>query len=395
MIYETAWHEEDQTGYADTNCYGDWLSPDTSWDGVNTWALRLQNHVRQAGFYAAAAAWARDVRLGTQSPAVQTQAVDLDFDGEVEYLIRNDRVWAVFERYGGRCVLAAAYDPARQDGDVVIGAPYTNPSAPGEEEYATAAANRCSAFKEMNGGGLADAVYSVVAVTDGWRFTSPGGEVVKTMTLQAGGATLLAQYVEGVGGPLFVRLGLSPNPLDLALHGHAHLHGQFRATENVYILANTAGGVARLDCGSATFSPTPVNAGWDRRNLALTEEIEVHGDNSFTLALELRAGSPATSSAVSPASRRLEVSGPWPSPAGGDAVVRVHLAAAVVVQLEIHDVAGRRIAHREFGSRNAGAHDLAVTSRDASGRNLPSGVYWVRVRAGDRVATRRWTVVRP
>jgi hypothetical protein len=218
---------------------------------------------------------------------------------------------------------------------------------------------------------------------------------VKTITLQTSGSTLLANYVESVGGPLFVRLGLSPNPLDLALHGHEHLQGQLRTADNIYILANSAGGVARLDCGNTTFNPMPVNAGFDRRSLALTEEVEVLGDNSFTLALELRGGLPETSSAAPPMERTLDVSGPWPSPAHGDAVMRVQLAAAAVVQIEIYDVAGRSVARHTLGTRPAGAHDVQVAARDTAGRILPSGIYWLHVQAGGRIATRRWTLVHP
>src|SRR5436309_3305814 len=109
MIYETAWHEEDQVGYADSDCYGAWLSPDNSWDGVNTWNLRLSNHARQAALYAVAAQWADSVRTGAIGTTVQVIARDVDLDGEDEYLIRNHRIFAVFEKYGGRCVLGCSY----------------------------------------------------------------------------------------------------------------------------------------------------------------------------------------------------------------------------------------------------------------------------------------------
>jgi hypothetical protein len=77
MIYETAWHEEDQVDYSDTDCYGNWIHPDNSWDGVNTWALRLQNHVRGAGLYAAAAQWAEDAKNGLVGSATSATAADL------------------------------------------------------------------------------------------------------------------------------------------------------------------------------------------------------------------------------------------------------------------------------------------------------------------------------
>src|SRR5205823_6117680 len=90
LIYETAWHEENELDYSNT-CYGPWNFPDGSWDGVNTWALRLQNHVRSAGLYAAAARWVDSVRTATIAPDTRAYAADLDFDGEQEYVIRNGR----------------------------------------------------------------------------------------------------------------------------------------------------------------------------------------------------------------------------------------------------------------------------------------------------------------
>lgn len=393
MIYETAWHEEDQVGYADSDCYGSWLAPDATWDGVNTWALRLQNHVRGAGMYAAAAAWADSVRAGLHGPGIVQRAVDLDFDGEAEYVLRNDRVWAAFERYGGRCVLAAAYDSVAQDAEVVIGAPYTNPSAPGEEESVGAAANRCSGFKDMNGGVYADVPYVVTPVQEGWRFASPDGKVVKIFNLKQDEAEIFVAYEETVAGPLYVRIGLSPNPLDLATNGHANLSGGFDGSNNIYSLVNAAGGGARLDLGSATWNPTPADAGFDRRNLALTEEVEFYGNGSFVIGLRLIAGAPATSDAEPSRPARLWMSPPWPSPSRGPAHIALRLPEAGPVRLDILDVAGRRVASRDLGHRPAGPLTLDLDPRAPAGAPLPAGLYFVRLATPTASTTQRWVLL--
>jgi hypothetical protein len=402
LVYETAWHEEDEVNYADSDCYGTWLDPDDTWDGLNTWALRLHNHVRQAGLYAAAAGWVQDVRSGAQGAATSTQAIDLDMDGEVEYVLRNDRVWLAFEKYGGRCVLAAAYDPVTQDGEVIVGAPFTNPSAPGEEEYVGSEANRCSAFKEMNEGLYADAAYAASATASGWRFTSPDGRVVKTVTAAGGSYEVQADYQETVPGPLYVRVGLSPNPRDLALHGHAHLAGQLRTTENAYYLVNTAGGGARLGLGAAAFQPAPAYAGFDRRNLALTEEVEVAHDGDFTLSLRLIPGQPAVSGAGeggaadrSAAVLPIDAAGPFPSPARGVGRIEVRLARAGRVRCEVFDTAGRIESARDIGARPAGVWTLDLAPRDARGAPLAAGVYFVRITSDEGSVTRRWVLLRP
>ena len=156
----------------------------------------------------------------------------------------------MFERYGGRCVLAVAWDRIADDGIVIVGAPFTNPSAPGEEEYTGAAANRCSAFKDMNSGGYADAPYSVSRTSQGWTFTAPGGVIVKAISMPHASSLLSAFYTETVPGPLYVRLGLSPNPRDLALFGQQHLlrfEGDVGFETSAYRLTNTRGGSAQIE----------------------------------------------------------------------------------------------------------------------------------------------------
>ena len=432
MIYETAWHEEDQTDYTDSNCYGAWLNPDGSWDGVNTWALRLQNHVRGAGLYAAAAQWAAAVRAGTASAVTEILPADLDFDGEPEYVLRNDRAYVVFERYGGRCVLACAYDPATQDAQVIVGAPYTNPSAPGEEEYTGPGANRCSAFKEMNGGVYADAPDTVTVLfpvcgpqrSPGstmrqvagrpyenapgppnalepacdfpplLEFRSGDGRIVKTASLGSGSYVLDVDYEETVSGPLYVRLGLSPNPLDLALHGQAHLSGTLDAPNHTYLLQNSAGGGALLDFGGATFDATPADAGTDRRDLALTEEVEVRADGPFALNLTLIPGLQVIEVPAPATPARFSVTGPVPSPSTGAARLDLALPERTCVRIEVADLMGRRVATQDLGTREPGLARVSLDPRDDAGAALQPGLYFVRVVAGTRATTRRWVVVR-
>ncbi|MDP6803280.1 MAG: FlgD immunoglobulin-like domain containing protein [Gemmatimonadota bacterium] len=397
MIYETAWHEEDETDYTDTDCYGNWTSPDATWDGVSSWALRLQNHAREAGIWAAAADWAEAVRTGSVGAATVTEAADLDFDGEDEFVVRNARAWAAFEARGGRCVAAAAFDPVADDGVALVGPAVTIPSAPGEEEYADDAATRCSAFKETNGGAYADAVYPVTPIPGGWRFSSPDGKVTKSMTLADGSGTLRAGYVETVAGALFVRMGLSPNPLDLAFHGHAHLSRTLDAGANAYALSNSSGGTVVVRAGSGAFVPAPAYSGWNRRDVGLTEEVEISADGAFVVEMDLL---PETGSATSVESGAVHahpgglVRGVFPSPGSGPAWVVVSPRAAAVATVSIHDAGGRRLATRDAGRIPAGVSRLAVPPVDNHGQSLPAGVYFVRVITPGEIGTQKWVIVR-
>ena len=392
MIFETAWHEENEVDYSN-GCYGAWNFPDQSWDGVNTWALRLQNHARQAGIYAAAAAWADSAKRHVLPGVAVTQVRDLDFDGESEYVLRNDRVFAVFERYGGRCVLACAFDALSNEAQVIVGAPLTNPSSPGEEEQTGSAANRCSAFKDMNSGGYADAVYSAVPVANGWQFTSPDLKIVKTITLGAYSYTLNAAYNESVAGPLYVRLGLSPNATDLMFHGQDHLTGTLDGAASKYTLLNSAGGGAVVRFIGLAWSASPSDENSLRRNLALTEQVEVSGDGAFQLALDLVPAAQVVGVPVASQPLRFAVTGPTPSPSRGSARLAIMLPESRSVVWDVVDLSGRRVAAGTLGRMAAGGAQIQLRPTDDRGQALAPGVYLVRVSAGNEHATARWVVV--
>ena len=291
LIYETAWHEEDDgsSGSYQGTQYGDpWPHPDTTWDGVNTWALRLQNHVRSVGVIADAAAWFDDVANGLIDPNTVVEAIDLDQDGQHEYLLSNNRVYACFERWGGRLVQGFAIDESGAPRPIqVLGAPLTNPSEPGEEERIGPGANRCSTFKDMSSA-YVDAEYAVTLGAASLQFTSPDGMIVKTITLPHGSATFRAAYANTTGAPLYVRVGASPNVADMISSGRANLSTTSTAAH--VTLRNSAGGLVRVFTGSASLNPAPADAGHENRNLALTEQIEVFGGAAFDFRVQIGTG---------------------------------------------------------------------------------------------------------
>lgn len=289
LIYETAWHEEDDgsTGsYQGTNYGNPWPHPDASWDGVNTWALRLQNHVRSVGVIAHAADWADNVKNGLLGPQTTVTALDLDQDGENEYVMYNNRVYVCFERYGGRLVQGFAFHNAANDAIQVLGAPVANPSEPGEEERVGPDANRCSTFKDMNAAYVDDA-FSAVLGADFLELTSGDGLIHKRITLPAGSGILQAQYVNNTGGTHYVRVGASPNLQDLMINGRDHL--ATGTTGTYHQVSNTEGGFVRVFFGTAAVNPTPADAGYQNRNLALAEQIEVSGGASFAFDVQINS----------------------------------------------------------------------------------------------------------
>jgi hypothetical protein len=286
MIFETAWHEEDNGDYHSHNFQNPFTNPDTSWDGLTHWNLQLINHVRDVGFLSYAARWAHDVATNAQGATTVVTSGDWDQDGQAEYAIKNNKVLAIFEARGGRMIYAFHYHPSA--GPIcIIGVPTANPSAAGEEEYSGQQANRCSALKDVNSGTYVDDIYSVqmnTPDTKSIRFTSSDGKITKTVRLLDNTARFDVTYNQSLGSALYVRIGTSPNNLDLLASGRKHL--STASAPNYYGVVNSAGGAVyvTLDNG-ASYNPTPMFAGYQNRNLALTEEIEVSGNANFSFAI--------------------------------------------------------------------------------------------------------------
>ena len=283
MIFETAWHEEDNGDYYSHN-YQAWTDPDTTWDGVNTWQLRLANHIRNVAVIIDAAKWVNDCKTEFQSSTTQILFTDLDQDGENEYVMKNNQVYACFEKYGGRMINAFIYDSVAQDGISVIGSPESNTSAPGEEEYTSPVANRCSALKDMNGGTYADMVYNVSTATTTLILTSNDGKITKKINLTNDANLFNVTYTDNLGGTLYLRVGASPNNLDLLKNGQSNLI--IDSTAGYYGVRNSLGGAVYVTLsGGASYNPAPLYGGYQNRNLSLTEEIEVFGSGTFSFNL--------------------------------------------------------------------------------------------------------------
>jgi FtsP/CotA-like multicopper oxidase with cupredoxin domain len=72
-----------------------------------------------------------------------------------------------------------------------------------------------------------------------------------------------------------------------------------------------------------------------------------------------------------------------PNPVAGAATLRFALASAGNVDIDLYNVAGQRVRHLVHGWYEPGEHSFVwQRSTDAAG-NLPSGVYFLKLRAGD------------
>ncbi|HRZ10837.1 MAG TPA: hypothetical protein P5567_00100 [Kiritimatiellia bacterium] len=307
MIYETAWHDEDanpdqyksrnyQATFNRTTAEGncDDSYEDTTWDDTSDWATRLHGHVRDMGVMADAAGWVADVRSGAQGPRATVYAADVDDDTLDEYILCNNKVYLCFERWGARLVKAFVYDASIGSGDgrMVVGAPISNP--PEESENEGADNNRCSAFKDRYSTGQTNAYVDMdfafsapVAGSNSWTFVSSDGRIAKKITLLNGRDVAVAEYgLAAAVGTLYTRFGLGPNQLDLMFNGTQNL--QRVSDPSFRGLLNTQGGEAYMvrgdNCGAITTAIS--NAGWDNRELPLTEQFEAYNTaTGFSVAL--------------------------------------------------------------------------------------------------------------
>ena len=120
-----------------------------------------------------------------------------------------------------------------------------------------------------------DADYAVATGSNYLQLMSPDGKISKRIELPAGSATLKATYTNTTGGNHYVRVGASPNVADLLGSGRDHL--STASTSSYYQVRNSQGGLVRVYPGTASRNASPADAGYENRNLALVEQIEVYG----------------------------------------------------------------------------------------------------------------------
>jgi len=175
------------------------------------------------------------------------------------------------------------------------------------------------------------------------------------------------------------------------------------ATDVVLALATSDSSIALADTtaslpdmepgGSATNGASPFT-------LTVSEELD---DSSATLWLRVGGSAGAHQRALrldldlvrpTPVASRLALSPCYPNPFNDGTRVRLTLPERRDVTLRVYDVAGRLVRTVWDAPLDAGPRELDWDGRDADGRQTASGVYFVRLRAGDDTRTRKVVVLR-
>ncbi|MCU0749706.1 MAG: hypothetical protein MUF13_09210, partial [Akkermansiaceae bacterium] len=301
------WHDEDNNDLR-TYSTGAFIYPDTSFDNLAGFSKQAQSQARFAAIYQVVAAWAANPPSSPE--AIQA---DVDLDGENEFILRNSRVFALFEASGGRCTAAWSRDPLTGKVVQIIGNHLSASGSETENEGAsnrnpdgTVNARRTSAFKDwwaVNGGGgsnqFVNAVYAVSGAPSGtgWTFTAPGGAISKTITLAGIEDKLVANYTLGAGHTkLYVRFGITPDADDLLVRGQQGL-GMVSSPSAVTVSNSTEYGLASASIGlesgvtwqsAATDDDLSVLDSRNMRNQSLVHQVEVESQaTSFTVSLSL------------------------------------------------------------------------------------------------------------
>ncbi len=84
----------------------------------------------------------------------------------------------------------------------------------------------------------------------------------------------------------------------------------------------------------------------------------------------------------------------YPNPFNGSTVVEFVLSERADVVLEIFNVLGQTIHQVEIRGMSAGEHSLTWDGQTADGRDAPSGIFFYRLRAGDRTEVRKMILLK-
>ncbi len=119
-----------------------------------------------------------------------------------------------------------------------------------------------------------------------------------------------------------------------------------------------------------------------------------NGNNRDVYAQHVSAGGGVVAVETT-AAASFHLRSPAPNPARGPMEIRFELPAARVVTAEVWGIDGRRVATLALGvAFSAGPASLRWDGRGPNGEMVPSGVYFIRVAAGDEAVTRRALIVR-
>jgi hypothetical protein len=316
--FVTAFHNQTNNDLSKFST-GDYIYPDTTYQNLADFAKFAHSQSRFAAIYKRVDDWAIAANAGSYDGLTVKSSEDADLDGEPEYLLYNNRVFALFERIGGRLTGAWVRDPVSGSVYQTIGNFLSYSNSETEDEGAVSVLNsnvvahRTSGFKDWwaTGPNTSQYVNDLYTVNDGgatgWRLRSSDNKITKFITLAPDSNQLEARYeLTGDVTKLYVRHGLSPDLLNLLMRGQESLTGPnlaagkvTLANSNAFATVVTALALSDTGAHSNTLWTTSAtdNGGITNlfdtvamRNQAQTHQVELESTGlHFSFALELTA----------------------------------------------------------------------------------------------------------
>ena len=84
----------------------------------------------------------------------------------------------------------------------------------------------------------------------------------------------------------------------------------------------------------------------------------------------------------------------YPNPFNSGTVIPFSLSGGTEVHLQVFDVLGRPVINLVVGRLQTGRYRVNWAGRDAGGQLVPSGIYFYRLRGGNRAESRKMALVR-
>ncbi|MFA6126613.1 MAG: FlgD immunoglobulin-like domain containing protein [Bacteroidales bacterium] len=374
-------------------------------------AARIRaNLLGQVNKIVAAAQWADEAAKGELSDSTICSSQDLELDGENEFILKNNKVFAIFENDGGRMEYGFAFHPSvgpiqiiaptYQLGLVLFGRTnYEEGELPAENP-----ALGETAFEEAE---YRDQVFTVVHDDKSITFTSPDGRINKTFTLDNN--TIDAHYIINDLDYLVLGSGLAVNAANmysgqnwLEKVGKVEMPEGLgaRVTDGGYAKISVMGtGYQRLD----SFIDSPVREEMMERldpssyppghGLFFPYHVitEPHfGSGEFTLSLTLSAELPAIEG-TSQVEFQItdEIYQNYPNPFNDETLIKYQLQQDSEMEINILDLQGQLLTTLEKTYQNSGIHQVIWNGADASGKPLPAGLYFYQLRSQKAVLIKK------
>ena len=311
-VFESAFHTEDNNNLSKYST-GEYIYPATDPGYLINFAKVAQSQSRFAALYSTVDQWASDAAGITSTTQ---RVVDVDLDGEDEYLLCNSHVCALFERIGGRMTGAWTISVS---GVVYQVAGNFVSYAGGETEdegvnnvlSGGVDARRTSCLKDwwVGTSEYVNDLYSVSLVgNNALQLVSGDGKISKTISLDSGTNTFEVVYNLGgdlSGQTLYVRNGLSPNLMNLLVEGQSNMTESYEAGVLRVTTADALNTVsASIGAGDGVHTAAVKSDAVDdnpsegiefytvnMRNQAQVDQVEVYGTGSFSFSLSFNVES--------------------------------------------------------------------------------------------------------